>query len=151
MGQEEESKRGTSNAMSDLKYRIMTSWLWPVLAFGVMGIWLVITTAILLGQYNPGFPYEFLAALNGVAHYATLLSLTAVAIEVMKPRKAIVFVIWLIFAWEMFEWISFPLWSSSLDYMDHLADTLADIAMSLFGIFTAYGLQFEQLRLVTSK
>lgn len=122
--------------MSDLKHRIMTSWLWVPAAYGVMALWLYVTTGILLGVFSLGFEYEFLAVLNGIAHYVTVLCVCVLGFQVYGKKRTVKIALLGIFVWELMEWVTRPLWTDRID-PSFITDTMADVALGLFGLFTA--------------
>ena len=122
--------------MKGLKQRIMTSWLWPPAAYGTMALWLYVTTGILLGQFQWGFEYDFLATLNGVAHYTTVLCISVVGFEVYGKKRTISIALSGILVWELIELFTRPLWTDRID-INFITDTLSDVALGLFGLFTA--------------
>jgi len=118
--------------------KLMHSRLWPVVAYAVMGLWLILVNAENLGfsVTKPGF-YGILAEFDSVAHFSVALSLAVVSREMVGRSRTIQWMLVLFVGWEVFEVLSMPsLAATTLDQVGpvYYFDTLQDVAMGVFGL-----------------
>lgn len=117
--------------------------MWPVLAYLSMGVWLAISPLLSMETW------KLLLPLNAVAHYIVALSLATVGAEMMRRSRVIGLVLFLIFAWEVFEvWWFGTLLVKPLT-LAHWTDTGSDIVLGIAGMLT--GVYFGNEPLNTAK
>jgi len=108
-----------------------------------MGLWLAISPLMSIETWR------LLLPLNAVAHYVVTLSLATIGAEVMRRSRVIGLVLFLVFAWEVFEvWWFGTLLGHSLT-LAYWTDTGSDIVLGLAGTLT--GAYFGSQPLNTAK
>lgn len=124
--------------------RFLRSNLWPVVAYAVCALWLVVINHTHLGLdfHFTAEHFSALSQLDSIVHFTTALALATAFSRVRGPRWTVPRLITLVLLWEIAEAFvvgyvsprifSQPLRSGLLDLV-YLFDTLDDIALGVAG------------------